>query len=52
MHPSSGHKGEKTNEHQQDPEVYPAVKSLKNLKQGRKLFFFFPLAAPSELQGV
>lgn len=37
---SSGKKGQKTNEHQQDPEVYPAVKSLENVKQGRKLMFF------------
>lgn len=52
MHPSSGDKGEKSNDQQQDPGMSPAVKSLKNLKQGRKLFSFFHLAAPSELQDV
>lgn len=41
MHPSSGDKGEKSNEQQQDPGMSPAVKSLKYLKEGRKLFFSF-----------
>lgn len=38
MHPSSGDRGEKTNEHQQR---LCGVFSQKNVKKGRKLIFFF-----------
>lgn len=41
MYPSSGDKEEKTNEQQQDSGITPAVKTSKNLKQGRKYFLSF-----------